>query len=498
LIPGVVKEAGKRFRDQVALVAPDGYEVTYLDLYRRTEEVAAGFLERGIGSGDVVSLILRSSPDYVVAYLAAARIGAITAGINPRLGPHERARIVERAQPKLVVATEDLAEGIPTEVDVEVITLAEHADGILPTLRGDKQAPRSRVRPDRPVAIVFTSGTTGEPKGALFRNSQLAAITMFDTGGNWGGGGPMLISTELAHVGFMTKLPWYLRTGARMHMLRRWRAADALKLITDNHMTTVGGIGAQIALMLRLPDFDSYDVASVKAIIVGGARSSPQLIEEAKRRFQAAYSVRYSSTESGGVGTLTAYDAPEEEALFTVGRPREGIDLAIRDPDGNELAQGDVGEVTLRSPAVMSEYWNDPEATSKALRDGWLYTQDLGFVDERGCLRLAGRSKEMFIRGGYNVYPLEVEAVLAAHPAVAEVAVVPREDDVMGEIGVAVVVPRAEHDAPTLDDLRSFAASALATYKLPEAVKIIDALPLTDMHKVDRRRLQDEVADADR
>ena len=148
----------------------------------------------------------------------------------------------------------------------------------------------------------------------------------------------MLVSTELAHVGFMTKLPWYLRTGTRMHVLARWRAADALRTISRNRMPSVGGIGAQIALMLRQPDFDDYDLSSVKTIVVGGQRSSPALIEEARRRFQAAYSVRYSSTESGGVGTLTAFDAPDSEALYTVGRPREGIELAVRDEEGRPLA----------------------------------------------------------------------------------------------------------------------------------------------------------------
>lgn len=492
MIPGVVREAAMRFRDRVALVAPDGYDVTYFDLYHLSEHVAAGLAARGVQPGDVVSLVLRSSPDYVIAYLAAARVGAITAGVNPRLGPHERGRVLERSQPKLVIATDDLVDGIPPETDTEVVELAGSTDAILTSLRGDSAPRRLPVDPQRPVAIVFTSGTTGEPKGAVFRNRQLAAITMFDTGGTWGGGGPMLVSTELAHVGFMTKLPWYLRAGGRMHMLRRWRAADALKLIADNRMPSVGGIGAQIALMLRLPDFDDYDLSAVKAVIVGGQRSSPQLIEEARRRFQAAYSVRYSSTESGGVGTLTAYDAPESEALYTVGRPRDGIDLAIRDDNGSQLPHGEVGEVTLRSPAMMSEYWNDPEATAATLRDGWLHTQDLGFIDEAGCLRLAGRSKEMFIRGGYNIYPLEVEAVLAAHPAVADVAVVPRPDDVMGEIGVAVVVPRPSAEPPTLDDLRTFATGKLAAYKLPEAIHIVDELPLTDMHKVDRRRLQKE------
>lgn len=492
MIPGVVREAARRFRDQVALVPPEGYEVTYLDLYALSETVAAGLVRRGVGEGDVVSLVLRSSTEYVVAYLAAARIGAITAGVNPRLGPHERARVLERSSPRLVIASEDLVDGVPESVLTEAVSLAERRQDVLAGLHADPASPRLPLDPNRPVAIVFTSGTTGDPKGAVFRNRQLAAITMFDTGGTWGGGGAMLVSTELAHVGFMTKLLWYLRTGAQMHMLRRWRAADALKLIADHKMPSVGGIGAQIALMLRLDNFDEHDLSAVKVVIVGGGRSSPELIAEAKQRFGAAYSVRYSSTESGGVGTLTTFDAPDEEVLYTVGRPREGIDLVVRDDNGDPVPDGAVGEVTLRSPAVMSAYWNDPDGTAAALRDGWLYTQDLGYLDEAGCLRLVGRSKEMFIRGGYNVYPIEVEAVLAAHPGVADVAVVPREDDVMGEIGVAVVVPRSPDRPPSLDDLRTFAADRLAAYKLPEALRIVDGLPLTDMHKVDRRRLQAE------
>jgi acyl-CoA synthetase (AMP-forming)/AMP-acid ligase II len=512
VIGNVVLEAGRRFRDQVALVSPDGIELTYLDLYRLTESVAAGLKDRDIEAGDVVSLVMRSSLDYVVAYLAAARIGAITAGVNPRLGSHERRQIIERSEPQLVIAADDLAEGIPSDMTAEVVSLSEGIDDILPSLRGEVQAPRLSQRPEHPVAIVFTSGTTGEPKGAVFRNKQLAAITMFDNGGKWGGGGPMLSATELCHVGFMTKLPWYLRAGSTIHMLRKWRAQDALDRIEQHRMSSIGGIPAQIALILRRPDLDQRDLSSVKAIIVGGGHSSPALIEEARRRLQAAYSVRYSSTESGGVGTLTAFDAPEEEALHTVGRPRDGIDLVIRSEDGQAVKPGEVGEVTLRSPAMMSEYWRDPEATAATLRDSdpeattttlredpggkgkWLHTGDLGYIDESGCLRLQGRAKEMYIRGGYNVYPMEVEAVISTHPDVAEVAVVPRADDVMGEIGVAVVVPASGSTPPTLEDLRSFAGANLAAYKLPEDLRITDELPLTGMHKVDRRKLAGEIS----
>jgi len=470
LIGGVVREAARRFRDDVALVSSDGEEVTYLDLYHRSEAAAGWLFEQGVGEGDVVAIALPSGIDYVIAYLAAARIGAITTGINPRFGPDERARVIERAGPKLVV------------------------EAPIPERSADRP-PRLPLDPYRVATIVFTSGTTGEPKGAVFRNRELAAITMFDSGGNWGTKGegrPMLSSTEMCHVGFMTKLPWYLRTAARIHLLRKWRASDALRTISEQKMASVGGIGAQIALMLRLPNFDDYDVSSVKAIIVGGGPSPAALIEEARRRFGAAYSVRYSSTESGGVGTLTAFDAPDEETLYTVGRPREGIDLVIRDDAGNPVPDGEVGEVTLRSPAMMASYWRDPDATAAALRDGWLYTQDLGSIDERGCLRLAGRSKEMFIRGGYNVYPLEVEAVLAGHPKVGHVAVIPRPDDVMGEIGVAVVVPREGSDPPSLDELRAFAADKLAPFKLPEALRLTDELPYTAMQKIDRRKLQQD------
>jgi acyl-CoA synthetase (AMP-forming)/AMP-acid ligase II len=498
LIPGVVEEAARRFRDRVAFVSADGVELTYFDLYHLSQAVASGLVDRGVGPGSVVALALPSGLDYVIAYLAAARIGAITTGINPRFGADEKAAVIDRAMPSLVIASADFAESVPAGVATEVDVPSIAKDDILPALRGDEDEvpPRLPRDPERVATIVFTSGTTGEPKGAVFRNRQLAAITMFDNGGKWGGGGPMLSSTEMCHVGFMTKLPWYLRAGSRIHVLRKWRAEDALRTISGNKMPSVGGIGAQVALMLRLPNFDDYDVSSVKAIIVGGGPSPKALIEEAKERFGAAYSVRYSSTESGGVGTLTAFDAPDEEALYTVGRPREGIELVIRNEGGGPMPEGEVGEVTLRSPAMMTEYWNDSENTAKTLRDGWLHTGDLGYIDDRGCLRLVGRSKEMYIRGGYNVYPLEVEAVLASHPAVAEVCVIPRPDDVMGEIGVAVVVPRSQLQTPSLDELRSFAADKLAAYKLPEALRVVSELPYTGMQKVDRRKLAAEQAES--
>ena len=468
MLPEVVAEAAARFGDTPAFVAPDGALTTYRELHVRAEDVARGMHAAGIGVGDVVVLRLPSTVEYVLAYLAAARLGAVTAGINPKLAPPEQEALVTLAGPALVLDDLD-----------QVVELGATTAGVVPTRDPD---------PDRDVAIVFTSGTTGLPKGAVFTDRQLAAITQIDVQGRWGGGSPMLASTQFAHVGFMTKLPWYLRVGSTIHLLDRWDAGEVLRLVSRHRMPSIGGVAPQIALMVRAPESRQLDFSAVRSIVVGGGASSPSLVAEARERFDAAYSIRYSSTESGGCGTGTALDADDDEALHTVGRPRPGVEVSIRQ-DGQELGAGEVGEVCIRSAAVMDRYWGDPEDSAATIRDGWLHTGDLGSLDDRGLLRLAGRSKEMYIRGGYNVYPMEVESALADHPAVAEVAVVGVPDDVMGERGVAVVVPAEASRPPSLDELCVHLRGRIATYKLPEAVRIVDRLPLTPMQKVDRRAL---------
>jgi acyl-CoA synthetase (AMP-forming)/AMP-acid ligase II len=199
--------------------------------------------------------------------------------------------------------------------------------------------------------------------------------------------------------------------------------------------------------------------------------------------------VRYTCTEAG-VGVGTAADDPPEDAEESVGRARKGVELSIRSDDDRPLPAGELGQVCLRSPAVMLGYWRDPDTTASAFTaDGAVRTGDIGYLDALGRLHLSGRSKEMYVRGGYNVYPLEVENVLADHPGVAHVAVVPRPDPVMGEIGVAVVVPRHTSDAPTLEALRDHARARLAAYKLPEAILLTEDLPRTAMEKIDRTAL---------
>ena len=480
MLPWVISEAARRWGDNVAYVAASGWRLSYATLDRLSDEVAGGLAARGVGEGDVVALVLPPWPEFVVAYLAAAKLGAVTAGVNARLTPVERAACLDSVGAVVV-----LGEG------GEPVAAAEHDAGCLPTLRvaGFVPAPLSPDR-DRPVAIVFTSGTTGTPKGAVYTGSRLDAITAVDTGWQWGGGSPALAGTTFAHLGPMTKLPGVLVRGGTTHVLERWRPADAIALVDRERIPGLGGIPTQIALMLSDSTFADHDVSCVQAIVMGGGPATPALVRAARASFDAAVAIRYSCTEVG-VGTATAFTDPPEDAEETVGRPQPGVELLVLDGDDRPVPEGDVGAVCFRSAATMAGYWGAPEATTAAFTsDGAVRTGDLGWVDPTRRLRLVGRAREMYVRGGENVFPMEVEAVLASAPGVAAVAVLPRPDDTWGEVGVAVVVPVAGSDVPTLDALRAHGSNRLAAFKLPEAVVVIDALPLTPMDKVDRRALQ--------
>jgi len=476
-LPATVTEAARRFDQRPAFVDPDGSVLTYRGLHERSDSVAAGLARLGVRTGDVVGLTLPSTSAWVIAYLAAAKLGAVSAGVNPRLTDSERNGCLSRVEPTVVLGSQEEVEAL-------------EVSGVSP--------PEVAADPDRPVAIVFTSGTTGLPKGAWFTDRQLRAITHYDVGDRWGEDPiPQFGSTQFAHVGFTTKLPWYLRLGTTTHLLDRWRASDVLDLVVRERIATIGGVAPQLALLLRDPAFDDRDLACVRLLVMGGAESPPALVREARRRFGAGYSIRWSATETGGVGTATSPDDPDEVALHTVGRPRPGMGLEIRDPMGTQLGPDETGEVWLRSDASMAGYWNDPEATAEVMSAGWLRTGDLGRLDRDGNLTLAGRGSDMYIRGGYNVFPAEVAAVIGTHPGVLDVVVVPRPDEVMGEVGVAVIVARDRENPPSLSDLRAHAARDLSRHKLPEAVVVLDDLPLTAMQKVDRRTLMGVVASCD-
>jgi acyl-CoA synthetase (AMP-forming)/AMP-acid ligase II len=490
-------EAARRFGDRVAFVTDDGLRLTYDEFNRLADETAVGLAERGVGEGDVVALVVPSVPEHFIAYVAAAKLGAITAAVNPKLVSAERAAVLRAANPALVISTAALAPtGAVEPGRIIEISPATGPDAVLADLRRPGQAPPplSSDR-DRPIAIVFTSGTTGTPKGAVFGGRQIAFITQCDVGEAWGQGGHAMAGSALAHLGPTTKLAGNLQKGNTQHLSSRpWKAAEALATIAELKIAAFGGVPTQVALMLRDPTFDRTDLSSVKAVVMGGGPATPALIREARRRIPAPLSVRYSCTEAG-IGCGTAFTDPLEDAEVSVGRPQAGVRLSIVGEDGAPVPPGEIGEVCLGSPAVMEGYWRNSTANADVfIEDGSVRTGDLGWLDDKGRLRLAGRNRERYVRGGYNVHPMEVEGVLADHPDVSSVAIVGRADPVMGEVGVAVIVPRAGAATPELSQLRAFAADRLARYKLPDDLVVLTALPLTAGEKIDRRALERLIA----
>ena len=496
----VLREAARVNGRVEAYVEPAGRTerrcLTFAEWDRAADGVAGYLAGRGVAKGDVVCLLLPSCIEYAVLYAALLRLGAITSGINPRMGAGEVASVVERAAPVLLVA--DL-EAAPLP-DIEALEVAERAD--VRSSWGD-EPPRHwpELAPHDPVAVVWTSGTTGTPKGAVFDHANLAAVAR-GTDVLSQPGDRRLSPLPFAHVGYMTRA-WDEIANAVTTIITPtpWRADDAVRIMADERVTVAQGVPTQWALMLDSEVLGGADLSALRVAGTGAARMSASMVAEVRRRFGVPVVVRYTSTESS-LGTGTTPASSDEEVATTVGRPVAGVELAIVDDEGRPVPPGTVGRVLLRSAATMRGYWGrgpgrgrtvdevlDAEATAAVLGpDGWLTTGDFGRLTPEGNLQLSGRAHERYIRGGYNVYPAEVEEALSSCPGVARAAVVGVPDEVLGEIGVAVVVAEAGA-VPELEALRAHCSRTLSDYKAPDALVVVDELPLTPMMKVDPGRL---------
>ena len=477
----LMRATAEAHADTVAFV--DGERrLTFGEWDRAADGLAATMAEAGVGRGDIVCLMLPSSADYAVCYQAAMRLGAITSGVNPRLGPAEVASIIGRTHPAVTVAP---AERHPPPGAGRVIRHDE-LDG---AYRREPLRRRPRIDGTEAVAIVWTSGTTGEPKGAVFGHANLEA-TARGSGDLSRPGDHRLSPLPFAHVGYMTK-PWdeLVNVITTVIVPSPWKAGEALRLIEAEAVTVAQGVPTQWSLMLADPRFDATDVSSLRVAGTGASTVPPELVREMRRRLRCPVVVAYASTEAA-ITTRSRIGDPDEVVSGTVGSACEGVELEVVDDDGHRTQ--DVGRVRCRSAAVMREYWGDPERTKAVLdADGWLTTGDLGRFDDAGHLQLVGRRSEMYIRGGYNVYPAEVEAVLGGHPEVEKVAVVGIPDPVLGQIGAAYVVPAAGSgpDQPDLGHLRAWCRDRLADYKAPDRLELLTELPLTSMLKVDKQAL---------
>ena len=480
----LLRAAGRVHGEREAYVQPDGARLTFAEWDRRSDAVAGALADRGVAAGDVVALMLPSSIDYAVCYAALARLGAVTTGLNTRLGPREVAAVLDRAGPVLVIRDDaaglpPVPSGVPELDRTELAALATHQG-----LGNHRPAPD----PTAPAVIIWTSGTTGTPKGAWFDSHNLAAVAR--------AAGVMsspydrrLVATPFAHAGYMAKLWDQLVWGITLVISPvPWTAAAMAAIMRDERITVAAGVPTQWAKLLDEPA--ARGLPDLRVGIAATAPAPPDLVEAVATRIGVPLVVRYAMTESPTICGTAPTDPPEVQCR-TVGRPQEGMEVRVTDEAGASVPTGTTGQVRVRGACVMRGYWNDPDRTAATLTaDGWLLTGDQGRFTPEGNLVLVGRTTDLYIRGGYNVHPVEVENVLAEHPAVRRVAVVGTPAPVIGEIGVAFVVPADPLAPPTLADLRAWTGERLADYKRPDRVEIVEDLPVTAMLKVDRPALR--------
>lgn len=477
--------AAEQFGDRDAYV-DGGTRLSFAEWDRASISLAAELRRRGVGRGDVVAIGLPSSAAFAICYVAAVRIGAIATGINTRLGRREIAGILRQSAARLLIGD------VTTDTAIETIKQHELGEllGARSVLDATTQAEWGKepgIGRHDPAVIIWTSGTTGAPKGAWYDHAGLEAA-VHSSGVMSAPFDRRLVATPFAHAGYMAKV-WDQIAWAIAFIVppQPWSAASTALFLREEQVTVASLVPTQWAKMLE-HEGGHRPFPHLRLGTSATAPASPDLIEQVKKQFEVPLVVRYAMTESPSI-TGTEINEPPHIQFRTVGRPQAGMDIRLVDDLGAAVPVGEVGNVEVHGACLMRGYWHDEETTRKALTDdGWLRTGDLGYRSPRGHLLLTGRRGEMYIRGGYNVYPLEVERVLSTHPLVGESAVIGIPAPVIGEIGVAFVVPSGD-PAPTLDDLRDHVRSELADYKAPDRLVLLEALPRTAMMKVDRSRL---------
>ena len=485
---------------RIALVdVATGKRYIYRQMNQRANRLANALRNRfGIDRGDRIAILSTNCAEFLEVLFAAAKVGALFVPLNHRLVPRELEYIINDCEPKVLVYEGRFAHTaeavraaahIPSAVSLrgnggrgDVEGYEDLLSGVPPTLLHN--AP---TQFEDPFQILYTSGTTGNPKGVVLShrmvfwnsvNTMIRDIVPTDV---------TLTHTPLFYTGGLNvyTLPLF-HLGGRVVLMRSWDADLALELIEKEKITMFFAIPTQFQMMLDAPRFDRTDFSSLRFVVSGGA-PCPVPVMEAFRKKGVMFKQGYGLTEVGpGVTAMECEDAVRKTG--SIGVPNFHMEARIVDDEDHDVQVGHVGELILRGPSMCSGYWNNPEATRKAFRDGWFYTGDLARQDEEGFLYIVGRKKDMFISGGMNVYPAEVEAVLHRHPKIAEVAVVSVPHEKWGEVGKAFVVCKP-NETTTVDEILEFCGERLAKYKVPKYVEFTDALPKGPSGKISKKEL---------
>jgi len=484
------EESVERFGEYAALHF-EGRELTNVDQQRTAARVANALVRMGVRAGDRVVVLLPNCPEVLAAYTGILKAGAVIVPIVFLLSADEVRHILADSAAKLVITAPELAsktEGWPGPL-VVVGGAPGDARAWDEWIARESDAFSTAERADGDLAVIlYTSGTTGKPKGVALSHANLAsnaraAASIYELDRErWNLG-----VLPLSHSYGLVTLNAGNVLGTKTVLLRWFNPEAVLDAITRFRTQAMAGVPTMYVYLLNYPGAERFDTSSMRSWGSGAAALPLEIIEPFEKKFGGRLVEGYGLTEASPVVTSTRLSGPRKPG--SVGQPIPGVDVAILDDDDRTLPAGATGEIGVRGPNVMLGYYGLPDETARTLRNGWLHTGDVGRLDVDGFLYIVERKKDLIIRGGFNVYPREVEDVLYAHPAVAEAAVVGMRDPLMGEEVCAFVVlkPGALADADAIVD---FCRSRLAKYKYPRAVRFLSALPKNPVGKILRKELR--------
>jgi long-chain acyl-CoA synthetase len=486
----ILSESAKRSPDRVA-VRLDDAELTYAQLDEASARVAALLSDKGVGPGDRVGLMLPNVPYFLVCYYGILRAGAVVVPMNVLLKRREVSFYLRDPEASLLFAWHGFgedAEAGAKEAGVECVLVEP---GEFEQLLGSYEPAGDPVEidDDGTAVILYTSGTTGTPKGAelshenLARNAEVArGLFDLDEGTMTLGALPLFHS-----FGQTCSMNATVAGGGTLSLIPRFDPGKALEIIQRDEVTVFQGVPTMYGAMLHHEKREDFDTSTLVVCASGGSAMPVELMRGFEEAFKCKVLEGYGLSETSPIASFNHPD--QERKPGSIGTPIDGVEMRVVDDEGQPVDQGDVGEIVIRGHNVMKGYWNNPEATAESIKDGWFHSGDMATVDEDGFFFIVDRKKDMIIRGGYNVYPREIEEVLYEHPAVREAAVLGVPHDEYGE-EIAAAVALKDDAEVTAEELRDYVKEQVAAYKYPRRVWFVDELPKGPTGKILKREIE--------
>lgn len=475
------------------------YTNTFID--EKSSQLAHALVDLGVKKGDRVLITMPNSPEVVIGFNGILKVGAVAVPIMPLLQAQEINYILRDCEPKVILTTDFLlTKCLDATKDLEnppkVLTLdesdSEHS--LLSAMEtAETTFPEVSINENDEAALLYTAGTTGNPKGVvlthknLYSNAKAASETAKIL--QLKQGRVALGVLPFSHAFGFTMMNVTLILGDKSVLLPQFDPKKVLEVIEKYKVTHTAMVPAMLHQLYHYPDADKYDTSSFFAVTSGSAALPQQLAKDFQRKFSCIILEGYGLSEAAPI--VTATDPMKKLKPGSVGLPLPGIKIAVVDEEGNHLPPNEVGELIVSGPNVLKGYYGKPEETNEALKDGWLYTGDMARIDEEGYLFIVDRKKDLIIRGGFNIYPRDLEELLMSHPEVAEAGVVGVPSPKMGEEVVAYIVKR-KGSTLTEEDLKQFCEEKLAKYKTPRFIKIIGFMPRNLIGKIDKKKLREQ------